>query len=54
MLDLQLFLQAATVIDQSKSRDLFYPITVAACKSKWRSNNKSKACIEIEILQINP
>ena len=32
--DLHLFLQTATVIDQNKSRDSFYPIAVAACKNK--------------------
>ena len=29
-----LFLQASTVIGQNESRDLFDPITVAACKNK--------------------
>ena len=32
--DLHLFLQAATVIGQNETRDLFQPITVAACKNK--------------------
>ena len=43
--DLHLFLEAATVFDWNKSRDLFQPITVAACKNKYRSNYKSKGSI---------
>ena len=38
-------LQVATVIGWNKSRDLFQPISVAACKNKWRSNYKSKGSI---------
>ena len=40
--DVNLFLQEITGIGQNKTRDLFYPIIVAACKNKWKSNYKSK------------
>jgi len=43
--DLHLFLQTATAIGKTKSRDLFRPIAVAACKKKWRSNCMSKSSI---------
>ena len=43
--DVHLFWQAATVIGSTESRDLFRPITVVACKNKWRSNYKSKGSI---------
>ena len=43
--DIHLFLQTVTVIGRNKSRDSFYPISVAACKNKWISNYKSKGSI---------